>query len=379
MSSRFPFPAALRLTLVFITALLFAVSARAEGNWPMTVTDAVGREVTIPAKPKAILLGSGFNLVALSLIHPDPVSLLAAWSGDMKTDNPEIYESFRRKFPDIADVPQIDDGTGPGLSFETLLTVKADLALLNNWQSDTESGRRAIEYLTGIGVPVVVVDFNNDALTGTPRMMRLLGRILERDEQAEAFARFYEDKLKLIRDRIAAKPEPRPLVLMDAFPQPDRCCWAYGTGGLGEFLTVAGGRNFAEGVLPRPGGTVNAEAIMAANPEIYIATSSPGGKYGTLSIGPGVSEDEARETLARTVEAPALKTIRAVEEKRVHGLWNFFNAIPLNIVAAEAFATWIRPDLFGDLDPQKSLAEINARFAAVPFEGTYWVDLTPAR
>ncbi|OWZ94154.1 ferrichrome ABC transporter [Sinorhizobium sp. LM21] len=379
MSSRFPFPAALRLTLVFITALLFAVSARAESNWPMTITDAVGREVTIPAKPKAILLGSGFNLVALSLIHPDPVSLLAAWSGDMKTDNPEIYESFRRKFPDIADVPQIDDGTGPGLSFETLLTVKADLALLNNWQSDTESGRRAIEYLTGIGVPVVVVDFNNDALTGTPRMMRLLGRILERDEQAEAFARFYEDKLKLIRDRIAAKPEPRPLVLMDAFPQPDRCCWAYGTGGLGEFLTVAGGRNFAEGVLPRPGGTVNAEAIMAANPEIYIATSSPGGKYGTLSIGPGVSEDEARETLARTIEAPALKTIRAVEEKRVHGLWNFFNAIPLNIVAAEAFATWIRPDLFGDLAPQKSLAEINARFAAVPFEGTYWVDLTPNR
>ncbi len=379
MSSRFRFPAVLRPMLVLLAALLFAAAARAEGNWPMTVTDATGREVTIPAKPKAILLGSGFNLVPLSLIHPDPVSLLAGWSGDMKTDNPEIYESFRRKFPAIAEVPQIDDGTGPGLSFETLLTVKADLALLNNWQSDTESGRRAIEYLTSIGVPVVVVDFYNDALTGTPRMMRLLGRILEREDQAEAFARLYEDKLALIRSRIAAKPEPRPLVLMDAFPQPDRCCWAYGTGGLGEFLTVAGGRNFAEGVLPRPGGIVNAEAIMAANPDIYIATSSPGGKYGTLSIGPGVSEDEARETLARTIEAPALASIRAVQEKRVHGLWNFFNTIPLNIVAAEAFATWIRPDLFGDLDPKKSLAEINERFAAVPFEGTYWVDLTPAK
>ncbi|WVT75393.1 ABC transporter substrate-binding protein [Sinorhizobium chiapasense] len=370
-------PAARRLLLVLFAALMLATAAHAEGQWPMTVTDAVGREVTIPARPKAILLGSGFNLVALSLIHPDPVSLLAGWSGDMKGDNPEIYESFRRKFPAIADVPQIDDGTGPGLSFETLLTVKADLALLNNWQSDTESGKRAIDYLTGIGVPVIVVDFNNDALTGTPRMMRLLGRILEREEQAEAFAQFYEGKLALIRSRIAAKPEPRPLVLMDAFPQANRCCWAYGTGGLGEFLTMAGGRNIAEGVLPRPGGTVNAEAIMAANPDIYIATSSPGGKYGTLSIGPGVSEDEARETLARTIEAPALASIRAVQEKRVHGLWNFFNAIPLNIVAAEAFATWIRPDLFGDLDPKKSLAEINERFAAVPFEGSYWVDLKP--
>jgi len=372
------FQTARRFFLVILAALTLATAAHAEGQWPMTVTDAIGREVTLPAKPKAILLGSGFNLVALSLIHPDPVSLLAGWSGDMKGDNPEIYESFRRKFPAIADVPQIDDGTGPGLSFETLLTLKADLAILANWQADTEPGKRAIDYLTGIGVPVIVVDFNNDPLTSTPRMMRLLGKILERDEQADAFAQFYEDKLALIRARLAARPEPRPLVLMDAFPQADRCCWAYGTGGLGEFLTIAGGRNIAEGTLPRPGGTVNAEAVMAANPDIYIATSSPGGKYGTLSIGPGISEDEAQQTLARTIEAPALSSIRAVQEKRVHGLWNFFNAIPLNIVAAEAFAAWIRPDLFSDLDPKKSLAEINTRFAAVPFEGTYWVDLKPA-
>lgn len=378
MPHRCIFQTARRFFLVILAALTLATAAHAEGQWPMTVTDAIGREVTLPAKPKAILLGSGFNLVALSLIHPDPVSLLAGWSGDMKGDNPEIYESFRRKFPAIADVPQIDDGTGPGLSFETLLTLKADLAILANWQADTEPGKRAIDYLTGIGVPVIVVDFNNDPLTSTPRMMRLLGKILERDEQADAFAQFYEDKLALIRARLAARPEPRPLVLMDAFPQADRCCWAYGTGGLGEFLTIAGGRNIAEGTLPRPGGTVNAEAVMAANPDIYIATSSPGGKYGTLSIGPGISEDEAQQTLARTIEAPALSSIRAVQEKRVHGLWNFFNAIPLNIVAAEAFAAWIRPDLFSDLDQKKSLAEINTRFAAVPFEGTYWVDLKPA-
>ncbi|MGF6173983.1 ABC transporter substrate-binding protein [Ensifer sp. 4252] len=366
---------ALLALLVAIT--LFATGAGAESRWPLTVKDAAGREVTIPEKPKAILLGSGFNLVALSLIHPDPVSLLAGWSGDMKGDNPEIYESFRKKFPDIADVPLIDDGAGAGtaLSFETLLTLKADLAILANWQADTEPGQRAIDYLTSTGVPVIVVDFNNDPLKSTPDMMWLLGRILERDEQAEAFARYYEDKLALIRSRVAAKPEPRPTVLMDAFPKPDRCCWAYGVGGLGEFLTIAGGRNMAEGTLPRPGGTVNAEAVMAANPEVYIATSSPGGTYSGFSIGPGVTKGEAQQTLAAAVATPALSSIAAVENGRVHGLWNFFNAIPLNIVAAEAFAHWLRPDIFADLDPEKSLAEINERFAAVPFEGTYSVSL----
>ncbi len=363
---------------LLVTIPLFATAARADGRWPLTVTDATGREVTIPEKPKAVLLGSGFNLVALSLIHPDPVSLLAGWSGDMKGDNPEIYESFHRKFPGIADVPLIDDGgTGAALSFETLLTLKADLAILANWQADTEPGQRAIDYLTSTGVPVIVVDFNDDPLKSTPDMMRLLGRIFERDDQAEAFARYYEDKLALIRSRVAAKPEPRPTVLMDAFPKPDRCCWAYGVGGLGEFLTIAGGRNIAEGTLPRPGGTVNAEAVMAANPEVYIATSSPDGIYSGFSIGPGVAKDAAQQTLAAAVATPALSSIAAVENRRVHGVWNFFNAIPLNIVAAEAFAHWLRPDIFADLDPEKSLAEINERFAAVPFEGTYTVSIEP--
>ncbi|KQY78311.1 ferrichrome ABC transporter [Ensifer sp. Root142] len=364
------------LLAIFVTTTLFATGARAENRWPLTVKDAAGREVTLAERPKAILLGSGFNLVALSLIHPDPVSLLAGWSGEMKGDNPEIYESFRKKFPAIADVPLIDDGgTGAALSFETLLTLKADLAILANWQADTEPGQRAIDYLTSTGVPVIVVDFNSDPLKSTPDMMRLLGRIFERDEQAEAFARYYEDKLALIRSRVAAKPEPRPTVLMDAFPKPDRCCWAYGVGGLGEFLTIAGGRNIAEGALPRVGGTVNAEAVMAANPDVYIATSSPGGTYSGFSIGPGVARQEAQQTLAAAVATPALSSVAAVENGRVHGVWNFFNAIPLNIVAAEAFAHWLRPDIFADLDPEKSLADINERFAAVPFEGTYTVSL----
>src|SRR5690606_30522604 len=93
--------------LPLLCAALFLLSglpARAQVSYPLTVTDALGREVTIPARPKAILLGSGFNLVALSLLHPDPVSLLAGWSSDMKGDNPEIYERFREKFPQIETV-----------------------------------------------------------------------------------------------------------------------------------------------------------------------------------------------------------------------------------------------------------------------------------
>lgn len=132
-------------------------------------------------------------------------------------------------------MPRIDDGSGSGLSFETLLTPKADLAILANWQA------------------------------------------------------------------------------------------AYGVGGLGEFIGLTSSRNIAAGRLPRPGGMMNAEAIMAENPQVYIATSSPGGKYSGFAVGPGVSAEEARRTLAASVDTPVMASIAAVRSGRVHGLWNFFN------------------------------------------------------
>jgi len=120
---------------------------RAETRWPLTVTDAVGRTVTIAKKPKAIILGTGFNLFALSLIHPDPVSLLAGWATDMKTDNSFIYEAFRKKFPAIDKVPLVSNGQADGMSFEAALSLEADLAIMGRWQADGEQGQRAIDYL----------------------------------------------------------------------------------------------------------------------------------------------------------------------------------------------------------------------------------------
>ena len=360
---------------LLLALLLFAPArATAATAYPLTVTDALGRSVTIPKPPKAILLGSGFNLVALSLIHPDPVSLLAGWAGDLKSDNPEIYESFRRKFPAIEALPLIGDGNT--VSLEAALSVRADLAILANWQAENDLGRQAIGMLEQAGVPVLVVNFNTDVLRATPENIRLLGRVIDREAAADAYARFYEARIERIRARVAAHPQPGPSVLLEAFPDSGTCCYAYGAGGIGAYIALAGGRNVAEG-LPSLGAQVSNEFILTADPDIYVATASPGGRYSSLSVGPGVPADAARDSLKRATAAPYLAGLRAVREGRVHGLWNFFNAVPINILAAEAFARWLQPELFADVDPAETLREINGRFAAVPFEGSYWIDMAP--
>lgn len=363
-----------RRLIAILLFLLLALPAAAGVRYPLTVTDAIGREVTLPAPPKAILLGSGFNLVAMSLIHPDPVSLLAGWAGDMKGDNPEIYERFRERFPAIGKLPLIGDGVA--ISLEAALPLKADLALLANWQAETEPGRQTIAMLERAGVPVVVVNFNTEVLTRTPEQIRLLGKILDREKQAEAYATFYEAHVQRIRDRVSARKQPGPRVLLEAFPNPDQCCYAYGEGGIGSFIALAGGQNVAAG-LPSQGAVVSSEFVLASDPDVYIATASPGGRYSPLSVGPGVSAEEAQDSLKAAVASPHLAGLRAVREGRVHGLWNFFNAVPVNLLAAEAVARWLQPELFADIDPAETLAEINRRFAAVPFEGSYWTGPAP--
>lgn len=376
-----PYPSAIRLPFLSLLAAfflsIFAATAPAQERWPLTVTDLAGRSVTVEKKPEAILLGTGFDLIALSLIHPDPVSLISGWSDDMKNDNPALYAQFAAKFPAIGGLPGIGSGIAGAISMESALTLNADLALLPLWQAESDIGNQAISYLESTGVTVVVIDFTSDPLKNTPASMRLLGKLTEREEQADAFAKLYEDKLALIATRIAGANGKAPSVFMDAFPKPDQCCWAYGLGGFGELLTIAGGRNIADGSLPEQGGTINREYVMGADPEVYIATSTPGGTYSDFAIGPGVAPQDAKETLAAITGSPTLAGTAAVRSGRVHGLWSFFNTVPLNILALEAIAKWLHPELFADIDPDESLTEINERFAAVPFEGTFWTSLQP--
>ena len=61
----------------------------------------------------------------------------------------------------------------------------------------------------------------------------------------------------------------------------------------------------------------------------------------------------------------------------MHGFSHQLINSPLDVVAIEAFATWIHPELFADIDVAATLEAINTRYLQVPYRGTYWVDIKP--
>lgn len=364
------------LLLLAITVIPAGARA-AEGPWPMRVTDALGREVLIERQPRRLLLASGFNLVALSLLHPDPPAVMAGWNNDLIRLAPAMAAQFRRRFPALDALPLVGGADGQSMSLEAIVASGADLVLLAGWQGLAEPGQRLMEQLAAAGIPSLVLDFNREPLARTAPGMRLLGRVLGREAQGEAFAAFYEQRLAHIRGRLAAAGGQGPSLLMQAFPGYGDCCWVFGPTGLGALAEAAGARNLGAGLFPgSAGGRLNAEYVLVADPTLYVATGID--RAGTMRLGPGTSLAEARAGLARLAAEPPLAALPALAAGRAHAIWNYFNATPLNLLALEALARWSRPDLFADLDPGATLAEINARFAAVPFTGSYWVSLDPA-
>jgi iron complex transport system substrate-binding protein len=94
-----------------------------------------------------------------------------------------------------------------------------------------------------------------------------------------------------------------------------------------------------------------------------------------LLIGPAYDEATARETLARVARRNGISGTAAVRQRQVHGLAHQLLNSPLDILTVETLAKWIRPDLFGDIDPETTRQDLNEKFLAVPLTGLYWIDL----
>ncbi|WP_233190080.1 MULTISPECIES: ABC transporter substrate-binding protein [unclassified Brevundimonas] len=334
---------------------------------PLAVTPPVGK----------LSIDDSRFLIALSLIHPDPVSLLAAWAGDVNRLSPEIYAAYLEKSPALATLPKTPSSAS-AFNVEAVLGAQPQVALVSLDSGPTDAQAAQLEQAD---VRVAYIDFFQHPFENQSRSLSLLGSLIGREEQAEAYNAFRAAKLKVISDRVAGlKDEQKPTVFLEAHAGngPD-CCNSVGAGNIGDYLTFVGARNIGAEVLKQPSGKLNLEFVVERDPDLYIATGGPHlEKTGGFVVGPKYDAETSRASLRRVASRRGLSTLKAVREGKVHGLSHQLINSPIDIVATEVLARWIQPELFADLDPRATLTAINERFLAVPYRGDYWTDLVPA-
>ncbi|MFD1333246.1 ABC transporter substrate-binding protein [Methylopila musalis] len=336
----------------------------------ISVVDQAGRTVTLDRPARRLILSDGIDLIALGLIHDRPAELLVGWNATwLDADTLATLEAADAR---LAAVPKLGAASPDALPIENLIRLEPDLVVLSPYFAAHAAGVAALER-AGIAVAVLQP---SPSLRDGAQGLALLGALIGRAREAEAYLSFFRERSGVIRDRLATAGGARPSVLLEAHAGAGTCCLSPGRGqSIGDLVAAAGGRNIGDGVIAGMAGQLSLEYVLAAEPQVYVGT---GGAYlagrGGLVLGPRRAADEARASLARALARPGLSEIPAIRDGRAYGLWHDLARSALNLVALEALARWIRPDLFGDLDPQATLDHINARLSAIPVTGALWVE-----
>ena len=363
-------------------AALSALAASLAQADPLTLTDIAGREVTVDAPVGRVILGEGRQIFFAAVLDGEaPFSRIVGWRDDFRQASPESYAAYEEKFPQIAGIPTFGGFKDGTFDVEQAVSLDPDVLIMNleSKQATEEAGYE--EKLARLGIPIVYVDFREKPFEHTAASMEIIGKLFGKEARAAEFNAFYAEQMARVTDVIAARDDlTRPVVFIErAGGYSEDCCMSFGNENFGRFVELAGGTNMASPFIPGTFGTVSAEQIIASDPDQIVVTGGnweayvPGGAW--VGVGPGADAEAARAKLAALMERPAFTGVSAVANGRVHAIWHQFYNNPYSFVAVQRLATWLHPELFPDLDPEATLAELHERFLPVDYRPGYWVSL----
>lgn len=361
--------------------LLTVVQVQAE---PIKIKDIAGREVTLPQPAKRIILADARALQALQIVHPDdPFGNLIAWDNTLKTKAPDLYSLYMAKYPQLAKLPMLENAYLTDFSVEKAIQMHPDLIIFDFGVLEKLRQSRVLEQLEAVGIPVLFIDFRLRPLANSVPSIRLLGKALGDEPHAEAWAKFYEQRLEMIRQRTALlSDKEKPLVFIErhAGMTGDECCFTYGKGSFGEFIETAGGKNVGSAFFSGKNGTLSLEQLITSNPDRYIMTGADWSDNFRQSVGVSLgyraNPAEATQRLEHLMTRPGMDAINGIKNRQVLVIYHQFYDSPLNILAVEAIAKFLHPQRFKDLNPQSDIDFIHRDILKLPMSGMFWMTTT---
>ncbi|MCD7108025.1 ABC transporter substrate-binding protein [Rhizobium sp. DKSPLA3] len=361
------------LTAAFVASAWTLLSAGTAGatDYPLVIKDLSGREITIPAEPKRIVVQDGRDLFALALLdRADPFARVVAWNNILSRSDPASWAVFQKQWPESSAKP-IDmkfDDEGQ-VNLEQVAATKPDLLVFQTRVRQALDDADLFNRLAKLGIPIVLIDTELEPTVNAPKTVNLLGKVLNRETEAKAFTDFYAERLAKVQAGFAGAEKPKVFVEAKAGQKGlDSCCFTHGDVYWGKLVADAGGINIGTQLVKGRTGDVTTETLMAEKPDVFVMTGSPFSNEGSVSPAFGLNADKAAvEASLRTLSArKGFSYIKAVEENRVVGLYHQLYASAWNIYAVEYLAKAFYPERFAELDPDADLATIIGSFTGLP-------------
>ena len=258
-----------RPTLILaLSGLLAGAAHAAPTRYPLTVTDDLGRKVTVKVEPMRVIS-----------VLPSNTETICALGACSKLIGVDTFSDFPAQ---VTKLPRVGGLYDPNI--EAMIALKPDLVVVSKYGKLAEPLTRA-----GINVVAVNPESYDDIFTKT----LLLGKILNRQTQAQQVITTVKREVARV-EVLTRNVKSKPLTYFEIDPTP----YSIGPNSfMGVLLTKAGARNVipaALGDFPK----VDPELIVKSNPALILGVDLK-----TVQGRPGWKAIQAVKT-GRVVEIP---------------------------------------------------------------------------
>lgn len=326
------------LFIVLLICATMSISVTYADN-TRTITDMIGRTVTIPTDIHSILGTAPPTSEAVYMIKPDD---LVGINFDLKNSSyvPAKYAAL----PNVG-----GQQMGSNINYEAFQAMKPDIVLYGYDPSMGGSTEDIENIQTKLNpIPVVACADSTNASNYGPEI-EFLGTLLGAEDQAKSLDTFYGNVNQKVTTTVATIPED----------QKKRVYYAEGPDGLktdpegsrhAQLISLCGGVNVADVNQGSSGGMspVSLEQVVSWNPEVIVAGDS--------------------KFYKSVLSDPNWKDIKAVQDKQVYLIPNqpfgWIDRPPgvNRIIGIPWLAKVLYPDQFKDIDLKSLITEFYSKY-----------------
>ncbi|WP_048637872.1 ABC transporter substrate-binding protein [Brenneria goodwinii] len=358
--------------LLLTTALTLPFTSYAT-QYPLTVTDMDGRKIEIEQEPKRIVLQDGRDIMSLALLdRENPFQRLVAWNNQPRKSDKATWALMTDKWPEADAIMDMGLGDMGEVELESVLSKQPDLMIAQLRSKPTLTGSGVIDKLQALNIPVVFVDYEVNPVKNTASSIDLLGKVLNKEDNAKAYTDFYRQHLTEIQKQTAALPAKANVFVEAWAGRSDSCCFSHAHNGWGGLVEAIGARNIGSDLLPGANGYVSLEKLISMQPDVYVMTgakrgnNNDGNSVNPLPFGLGADGKSIDKQAVILLNRDGVSQIPAVRQKRAYGIYHQFYNNPFNIIGMEYLAKAIYPQQFSALNPDENYRYVMRHFTALP-------------